>query len=219
MFSKLTSITFFGLIVGGAILISLLEWSGFLQDKSWHESFFYALFMSSTTRSGGFTTMDVTAFSEPTLLLLSLLMFIGASPSSVGGGIRTTTITILVLFVWSFARCRRSIKVLEREIHPDDILKASAVFLLGSLICMLSIFILMISEDFTLIEIIFEVCSAFGSVGLSLGITAELSEFGKVIIMILMFIGRVGITALLFFMRKRMETDTFHYPKERIIIG
>ncbi len=85
---------------------------------------------------------------------------------------------------------------------------------------MLSVFVLMISEDFTLIQIIFEVGSAFGSVGLSLGITSQLSEFGKaVIIMLLMFIGRVGITALLFFMVKKIETETFHYPKERIIIG
>ncbi len=219
LFTKLTSITFLGLIVGGTVLILLLEWKEFLQDKSWHESLFYALFMSSTTRSGGFTTMDVTAFTEPTLLLLSLFMFIGASPSSVGGGIRTTTIAIMVLFVWNYARGRRSIKVFEREIHPDDILKASAVMVLGSVICLLSIFMLMVSEDFTLIEIIFEVCSAFGSVGLSLGITAELSEFGKVVIMILMFIGRVGITSLLFLLGKRMETENFHYPKERISIG
>ncbi len=219
LFTKLTSITFLGLIVGGTLLILLLEWKGFLQGKSWHESLFYALFMSSTTRSAGFTTMDVTAFSEPTLLLLSLLMFIGASPSSVGGGIRTTTVAIMFLFVWNFARGRRSIKVFEREIHPDDVLKSSAVMLLGSLICMLSVFVLMISEDFTLIQIIFEVGSAFGSVGLSLGITAQLSEFGKTVIMLLMFIGRVGITALLFFMVKKIESDTFHYPKERIIIG
>lgn len=219
LFTKLTSITFLGLVVGGTSLILLLEWNGFLREKSWYESFFYGLFMSSTTRSGGFATMDVADFSEPTLLLLSLLMFIGASPSSVGGGIRTTTVAIMVLFVWNFARGRRSIKVFEREIHPDDVLKASAVMVLGSLICLFSVFLLMISEDFTLIQIIFEVGSAFGSVGLSLGITAELSEFGKVVIMILMFIGRVGITALLFFLGKRIETDNFHYPKERVIIG
>ena len=175
--------------------------------------------MSSTTRSGGLTTMDVTAFTEPTLLLLSLFMFIGASPSSVGGGIRTTTVAIMVLFVWNYARGRRSIKVFEREIHPDDVLKATAVMILGTLICVVSIFVLMVSEDFSMIEIIFEVCSAFGSVGLSLGITAELSEFGKVVIMILMFIGRVGITSLLFLFGKGWETETFHYPKERISIG
>lgn len=219
LFTKLTSITFVGLIFGGTILILFLEWNSFLEGKSWHESLFYALFMSSTTRSGGFTTMDVTAFSEPTLMLLSLFMFIGASPSSVGGGIRTTTVAIMVLFVWNYARGRRSIKVFEREVHPDDVLKATAVMVLGTLICVVSTFLLMISEDFSMIEIIFEVCSAFGSVGLSLGITSELSEFGKVVIMILMFIGRVGITSLLFFMGKRMETETFHYPKERISIG
>lgn len=219
LFTKLTSITFVGLIFGGMFLILLFEWDAFLESKSWHESLFYALFMSSTTRSGGLTTMDVSEFTDPTLLLLSFFMFIGASPSSVGGGIRTTTVAIMVLFVWNYARGRRSIKVFEREIHPDDVLKATAVMFLGTLICVVSIFILMISEDFSMIEIIFEVCSAFGSVGLSLGITAELSEFGKVVIMILMFIGRVGITSLLFLFGKGMEAETFHYPKERISIG
>lgn len=86
LFTKLTSVTFFSLIIGGAILIFLLEVRGFFQGKSWHEAFFYSLFMSSNTRSGGLTTMNVSDFSEPTLLLMSILMFIGASPSSVGGG-------------------------------------------------------------------------------------------------------------------------------------
>lgn len=219
LFTKLTSVTFFSLIVGGTILIYLLEFNGFFKNKNWHESFFYSLFMSSNTRSGGLATMNVSDFSEPTLLLLSILMFIGASPSSVGGGIRTTTLAIMILFLWNFMRGRRSIKVFKREIHPDDIRKATAVMIMGSLLCIMAVFILSITENFTLMQIIFEVCSAFGSVGLSMGITPDLSNTGKIVIMIIMFIGRVGITSLLYIIGHKEVTENFHYPKERVIIG
>ncbi|MFD4928210.1 TrkH family potassium uptake protein [Peribacillus butanolivorans] len=219
LFTKLTSVTFLCLIIGGTILIFLLEMNRFLKDKSWHESFFYSLFMSSNTRSGGLTTMNVSDFSEPTLLLMSILMFIGASPSSVGGGIRTTTLAIMILFLWNFMRGRRSIKVFKREIHPDDIRKATAVMIMGSLLCIMAVFILAITENFTLMQIIFEVCSAFGSVGLSMGITPELSNIGKIVIMIIMFIGRVGITSLLYIIGHKEVTENYHYPKERVIIG
>ena len=175
--------------------------------------------MSSNTRSGGLATMNVSDFSEPTLLLLSILMFIGASPSSVGGGIRTTTLAIMILFLWNFMRGRRSIKVFKREIHPDDIRKATAVMIMGSLLCIMAVFILSITENFTLMQIIFEVCSAFGSVGLSMGITPDLSNTGKIVIMIIMFIGRVGITSLLYIIGHKEVTENFHYPKERVIIG
>ncbi|MCM3165482.1 TrkH family potassium uptake protein [Peribacillus frigoritolerans] len=219
LFTKLTSVTFFSLIVGGTILIYLLEINGFFKGKNWHELFFYSLFMSSNTRSGGLATMNVSDFSEPTLLLLSILMFIGASPSSVGGGIRTTTLAIMILFLWNFMRGRRSIKVFKREIHPDDIRKATAVMIMGSLLCIMAVFILSITENFTLMQIIFEVCSAFGSVGLSMGITPDLSNTGKIVIMIIMFIGRVGITSLLYIIGHKEVTENFHYPKERVIIG
>ncbi|MFJ7639270.1 TrkH family potassium uptake protein [Peribacillus sp. NPDC097206] len=219
LFTKLTSVTFFGLIIGGSILIYLLEIKGFFHGKSWHESLFYSLFMSSNTRSGGLSTMIVSEFSEPTLLLMSILMFIGASPSSVGGGIRTTTLAIMILFLWNFMRGRKSIKVFKREVHPDDTRKATAVMIMGSLLCILAIFVLTISENFTLMQIIFEVCSAFGSVGLSMGITPELSNVGKVVIMIIMFIGRVGITSFLYIIGHKEVTENYHYPKERVIIG
>jgi potassium uptake TrkH family protein len=219
LFSKITTTTFFGLIVGGTLCIAMFELNGFFSGKTWHETFFYSLFMSSNTRSGGLSTMDPSDFSEPTQLLMSVMMFIGASPSSVGGGIRTTTFAIMILFLWNFVKGNSTIKVFKREIHEEDIHKAFAVLLMGSGLCLLAIFILSISENFTLMEIIFEVCSAFGSVGLSLGITSELSTTGKIVIMILMFIGRVGITSLLYMLGRKEKTDNYHYPTERIIIG
>ncbi|WP_042350449.1 TrkH family potassium uptake protein [Bacillus massiliigorillae] len=219
LFAKLTSVTFFALIIFGTFMIILLEFNHFFQGKSWHESFFYAFFQSVSTRSGGLSTMDVSQFSEPTLLLLSGLMFIGASPSSVGGGIRTTTLALNVLFLYHFARGNKRIKVFKREISEIDIRKAIVVSLTGFSICVGAVFTLSITESFTLTEILFEVCSAFGTTGLSMGITPDLSTFGKFVLIVCMFIGRVGIVTFIFMIGGKEKQVKYRYPEERIIIG
>ncbi|WP_153126122.1 TrkH family potassium uptake protein [Peribacillus tepidiphilus] len=219
LFTKLTTLTFLFLIVGGTIAILILERQHFFSDKEWHQSFFYALFQSVSTRSGGLATMNVDEFTSPTLLLLSALMFIGASPSSVGGGIRTTTFALNLLFLYHFAKGTNSIKIFKREIHDEDIHKSLAVSMMGIFICFSAVMILSLTENFTLLEIIFEVCSAFGTTGLSMGITSELSSFGKWVIIVLMFIGRVGIISFLFMIGGKEKRVNYNYPKERIIIG
>ncbi|MBM6618116.1 TrkH family potassium uptake protein [Bacillus suaedaesalsae] len=219
LFTKLTTTTFFLLVIIGTLLIYLLEAKHFLADKSWHESLFYSLFQSVSTRSGGLATLNVPDLSEPTLLIMSVLMFIGASPSSVGGGIRTTTLALNVLFLFHFARGNRSIKVFNREIHEEDIHKSVAVTIMAVLICTTSVIILTITEPFSLTSIIFEVTSAFGTSGLSMGITPELSTIGKCVIIFLMFVGRIGILISLFVLGGREKKSNFHYPKERVIIG
>ncbi|BBU39051.1 MAG: TrkH family potassium uptake protein [Bacillaceae bacterium] len=219
LYTKLTTVTFFALVVIGTILIYLIESSNYLSDKSFLESFFYALFQSATTRSTGLYTMDVSMFSETTLLIMSIFMFIGASPSSVGGGVRTTTVAVILLVAFHFAKGSSTVKVFKREIHPDDIKKSIAVMTVSVILCLTSIVILSATERFTLMEIIFEVCSAFGTTGLSLGITSELSPIGKIIIMIMMFIGRIGILSFIFLIGKQRKEANYHYPKERVIIG
>lgn len=219
LFSKLTSLTFFLLIVSGTIVIFALEYNHFFKDMTWHESFFYSLFQSTTTRSAGLATMDVAEFSTPTLLFISGLMFIGASPSSVGGGIRTTTFALNILFLFHYARGNRSIKIFKRELHEEDIIKSLIVTTMALLICFVSIIFLSVTEPFSLLEITFEVCSAFGTTGLSMGITPELSTPGKFLIILLMFIGRVGILTFLFLIGKKGAEANYHYPKERVIIG
>lgn len=220
LFTKLTTITFMGLIVSGTLLILILEFNHFFAGRSWHESFFYALFQSVTTRSGGLATMDVSEFTLPTLLVICGLMFIGASPSSVGGGIRTTTFALNLLFLFHFARGKKSIKIFKRELHEDDIIKSLVVTMMAFIICSVSIIILSITEQHhSLIEIVFEVCSAFGTVGLSMGITPDLSVIGKFLIIINMFIGRVGILTFLFLLGTKGAEVNYHYPKERVIIG
>ncbi|MDQ0270817.1 TrkH family potassium uptake protein [Cytobacillus purgationiresistens] len=220
LFTKITTITYAGLLIFGTLIIILFEFQHFFQGKSWHESFFYAFFQSATTRSGGLATMDVSEFTMPTLLVMSVLMFIGASPSSVGGGIRTTTFALNILFIWHFARGTRDIKIFRRELHHEDILKSLVITILATIMCFSAVMIMSITDkQFQLIEIIFEVCSAFGTTGLSMGITPDLSTGGKIIIMILMFIGRIGLTSFLFIIGGKEQKTNYHYPKEKIIIG
>lgn len=220
LFTKLTTSTFFLLLLIGTVLILLFESNHFFAGKSWHESLFYALFQSVTTRNGGLATMDVSQFSLPTLVMICGLMFIGASPSSVGGGIRTTTFAILILSIFSYARGRQSIKIFKREIDPEDVTKAFVVISTAMLVCISAVCLLAYLEpSFTLIQILFEVCSAFGTTGLSMGITPELSTGGKAVIIFLMFVGRIGIFSFLFLIRGTKDKERYHLPKEKVIIG
>jgi potassium uptake TrkH family protein len=219
LFLKITTLTFLGLLIFGTVAIWVLEYNHFLSDKSLLDSFFYAFFQSTTTRSGGLATMDVNDFTDPTLFLMAALMFIGASPSSVGGGIRTTTFAINLLCLYHFARGRRAIRVFNRELHQDDIIKSLVVSIMAVLICFFAVLILMVTENQSLLAIIFEVASAFGTTGLSMGITPELSAIGKMVLIILMFIGRVGVISFLLIIGGKTEKESIHYPKERVIIG
>lgn len=219
LFTKVTTITFFSLIIVGTIVIFLLDMGNFFADKTWHEAFFYSLFQSVTTRSGGLSTMDITQLTEQNHLFMSLLMFIGASPSSAGGGIRTTTFALVIIFILTYARGGKSIRIFGREIYEEDLLKAVTVTLMAIILVFSSVFIISIVEPFSLTEILFEVTSAFGTVGLSLGITSDIGTFSKIILMLLMFIGRVGIITFLLMFRNNKKSGTYRYPKERIIIG
>ncbi|TFB13796.1 TrkH family potassium uptake protein [Filobacillus milosensis] len=220
LFTKLTTITFFLLILAGTILILFLERNGlFFADKSWHEKLFYSLFQSVTTRNGGLSTMDMNEFSSPTLVMMCILMFIGASPSSVGGGIRTTTFAIMVLTIYNFAKGKTSVKVFGREIEQEDIIGSFIVITTAGMLCVVGIITLNSIETFSLLSITFEVFSAFGTTGLSMGITPYLSTPAKCVIIVLMFVGRIGIFSFLFLLRSIGTRESYHYPKEKVIIG
>jgi len=218
LYTKLTTSTFLGLMVAGACLFYIFERNGILAGQSWHASFFSSLFYSITVRSCGFSTMDISGLHDPTLLLLSVLMFIGASPSSVGGGIRTTTFIVIILAVIAFMRGRMEVFVFRRELFREDVMKAFVVFFVGISLVTYSVLGLMVLERFTFMQILFEVCSAFGTTGISMGITSELSTASKYILMFLMFVGRIGIVPFLYLL-KRENRLGYRYPKEKMIIG
>jgi potassium uptake TrkH family protein len=219
LFSKVTTLTFFLLVMIGALFIYIGERTYFFANMNWHEIVFYSFFHSVSSRSGGLTTMDISLFAHPTLFMLAIMMFIGASPSSVGGGIRTTTLAVIFLKIKAFAMGQPEVKVMNRELHQSDVEKSFIVFTVAIGLVSSIILLLSMTESAPLLPIIFEVTSAFGTTGLSMGITPELSTFGKIIIAILMFIGRIGILSLLFLVKREERKANIHYAKENIIIG
>jgi Trk-type K+ transport system membrane component len=222
LFTKITSITFFGLLVAGTIGFWLMERQLFMEGKSWHAQLFYSLFSSVTTRSGGMATLDMAELGGGTQFFTSILMFIGGSPSSAGGGIRTTTFAVIILTLISVARSRKEVMVFRRTLKHEDVLKSFFVFAIACILCVVSVLILDITEvqRFPLSAILFEVGSAFGTCGLSLGITSQLSDAGKPILIMLMFIGRIGLLTLLYMFRNEKQRPLkVRYPEEKIIIG
>ena len=220
LFTKITTSIFGMLLVVGTIGILILESVNAFKGMSWHQTLFGALFHSVSSRSGGLVTIDITQFSDATNVFMSALMFIGASPSSAGGGIRTTTFAIAILFLINFARGKNTIQIFNREIELIDVFRSFAVlFLAGTMVIVATMLLIITEPNASIVEILFEITSAFGTCGMSLGLTSELSSIGKVIIMVLMFVGRVGLISFLFTIGGKTDPTKFHYPKERVIIG
>jgi Trk-type K+ transport system membrane component len=219
LYSKITSITFLALLIAGFVIVLLSEQHGTLAGMPWHQKISVSFFQSLTTRNGGFSLVDISAYNTVTLLFFCLLMFIGASPSSCGGGIRTTTFAVLVLSMTSILRGRNNVKVFRRELYQEDIIKSLTVFFVAVMLVASAVITLSAIEDFSTTEILFEVCSAFGTTGLSMGITESLSTAGKAVIILVMFIGRIGLITLLLLFRRRKPEDRYHYVKEHIIVG
>ncbi|GEK32735.1 TrkH family potassium uptake protein [Kurthia sibirica] len=220
LFTKITTTTYAALFLVGTAVIFIVESFNSFQGMSWHKMLFASMFQSVSTRSAGLTTVDVSQFTDTTNIFMSFMMFIGASPSSVGGGIRTTTFAIAVLFLINFARGKEDIQVFGREIYLIDVYRSYVVIILASTMVLLSTMLLLLTEkSASLLQIIFEITSAFGTCGMSLGITTDLSSPGKCIIMVLMFVGRVGLISFLYSIGGKGDKPKYHYPKERVIIG
>ncbi|MCE7793427.1 TrkH family potassium uptake protein [Salipaludibacillus sp. CUR1] len=222
LFTKITTATYFIVFAVGMVVLWMIERNEFYDGLSWHQQLFFSMFNSATARSGGLATMDVSQLTLASLLFLSALMIIGASPSSVGGGIRTTTLAVMFLTIRSFAMGRSDVKVFGREIHQEDRQKAFivlSVFIVGLFLSIILIAAFEGSREIELMAIIFEASSAFGTCGLSMGITPDLSLPSQITLMVLMLIGRVGLVAFLFSIRAREKKTLYKYPTERIIIG
>ncbi|EMW6034917.1 TrkH family potassium uptake protein [Enterococcus faecium] len=220
LFTKLAVLAFVILFVSGTVLIYLLEKDHLFQDSNMSVKWINSMFYSITTRNAGLQIHDLGDFQITTLIIFSLLMFIGCSPSSVGGGIRTTTVAIIGLYLYSFLKSEDNINIFGRRIDQDDVRKSVVVFMLSLDMCFFCIVFLSATEEQTLISIIIEVTSAFGTTGLSLGITGDLSVVGKITIATLMFIGRIGMLyTLMLFVPKETRDLGYEYPSEKIIIG
>lgn len=184
-----------------------------LSDKIW-ASYFQAV----SPRTAGFNTLDIGSLHEATITFMLLLMFVGAGSASTGGGIKLTTFIVIVLSVLTFLRDKRQITIGNRAIKEKVIVRSLAISTISLLFIFLGIFILNISEPEPFLKILFEVISAFGTVGLSMGITANLSELGKIIIVFIMFLGKLGPLTLAFSLAKPNK-EKIGYPSEDILTG
>ena len=213
------------LVAVGSISFAILEWNGVMNGMSLYGKLTTSVFQS-VTRTSGFNTVDIGSVGIPMLLLFIILMFIGASSSSTGGGIKTSTLSVVLSDVWRTVRGLDHVHLYKRTIGPMLRSRAYSVlmfFLLGN---GLFLFILTITESpllssgqITFIDLIFEQVSAMGTVGLSTGVTPLLSPAGKIIISLSMFIGRVGTLTVAFALGGRAIKSHFKYPEGHTMIG
>ncbi|MCK4463081.1 MAG: Trk family potassium uptake protein [Candidatus Omnitrophica bacterium] len=214
------------LIVIGALSIFFMERNNVLAGATFKDRIFASLFQSFTSRTAGFNTVNIGNLLTPTLLVIVFLMFIGASPGSTGGGIKTCTFGILFATISTMLHNKDRVSVFKATIPKEVVRKALVVFFLAITWIFLSTIALLFIEQARLgnsgnyfMKILFEVTSAFGTVGLSTGITPHLSAFGKILIIVTMFVGRIGPLTAALAIALQQEKAIYTYPEERVMVG
>lgn len=212
-----------GLLLVGFLGLLLLEGRNpaTLGSLSPLGKFLAALFQAVTPRTAGFSTIPVGKLNCGTLFFLIFLMFIGASPGSTGGGVKTATFGTLLAATWAVSTGRREIAIFQRRLPYLIVFKSLAIILMGLGMLLTSTILLSLTEDKEFLSVLFEVASALGTVGLSTGITPHLSSWGKVIIIFTMFAGRVGplTLAVALGQQERERRYLVKYPEEKIMVG
>lgn len=225
--SRLVLLTSGFLIIFAAVMIYLLEAQDALAGMTFLEGMWISLFQSVTARTAGFNTIDLNVFRDPTLFLFLFLMFIGASPGSAGGGVKTTSLAIFIGILYNRIRGSDHTNMFRRTVPEEATTKALALVMLAIILIATALFALLIVESPHVIaedprnflRVTFETFSAFGTVGLSMGATGELTEAGKIIVIVLMFIGRVGLLTVAFAIAHRRHRVEIRYSEENIMIG
>lgn len=224
---KLVLIVTFSLFILGALLTFAMERSNVLAGMPLPDQIMASIFQS-ITRTAGFVTVDFHEFTNGSLYLYILLMFVGAAPGSVGGGIKVTTFGILIALVFSRLKARDTVNIMKRTV-PDEIVSRSLSIMFVSVqIIVIFTMVLLYTESGgptsplhreMFMRIMFETVSAFGTVGLSAGATGHLSEFGKVAITLLMLIGRLGPLTITLAVGRRVARGRFQYSEENVMVG
>lgn len=217
--TKIVLITTGVLIVGGAILYGIFERNHLMAGMNGYERSMTSLFASVTARTAGYNTVDLGAMSQASKMLTVVLMFIGGSPGSTAGGIKTTTIVVIIVYIWSNLRNASGCNILGRRIGDEDIKKASMVLGLNLGLSVIALLLICGVQQFEMDDLMLEVFSAIGTVGLSTGLTRQLNVFSQVVIMLLMYCGRIGsMTFALTFAYKKKQAP-LQYPAEHINVG
>lgn len=218
--TRIVLITTFLLSVFGTIFFYYFEYNNTLKNHSDIGKLITAFFGAVTPRTAGFNSIDTAALTFPTLMIIIILMWIGASPASTGGGIKTSTFAIATLNFFSIAKGKDRIEVFNRELSDISIKRAFSIMTLSLMVIGTSIFLIASFEnDKTLMSVAFETFSAYSTVGLSLGITPHLSAASKLVIIATMFIGRVSMLTILIALLRKVKHLNYKYPTEEILIN
>jgi len=219
--TKIVLYTTLVIVSGGALIFYLLEQNNTLAPLGgFGKSLFASLFQIVTSRSAGFNRLDVSMFSVPALLLIMLVMFVGASPGSTGGGIKTSTAFVIFKSVAATIRGRKSIEFQKKTIPFEIVDKAYSIVVMSLIIILISLFALTIAEpQFPFISLLFESVSSFSICGLSMGCTPELSDIGKLILVLDMYIGRIGTLSIAFALARRVRETQHQYPNTYFMVG
>jgi len=209
------------LILIGALAMLIFEFTNAktIGELGWGGKLFASFFQSVTTRTAGANTVDISSLRQASLFFMIIFMFIGASPGSTGGGIKTTTFVTLVGAVIAMIRGRDDIVLFRYRLARERIFKALTITMISLALVMTVTMVLCTIEDREFLRILFEAVSAFGTVGLSIGLTPELTDAGKLIIALTMFAGRLGPLTLAYALGPRKDRELYRHPEGKIIIG
>lgn len=207
------------LVVGGTIVFYLLESNGSLSGMAEGEKWLASAFMAVGPRTAGMSTVPASEMSEGGVFLTKLFMFIGGNPCSTAGGAKTTTVFIFLVSAISSARRNNQVIIAKKRIDNENIRQASAILAIYLLFTLVSVVLICAVEPFTANEVSYEVISAIATVGLSFGITPSLTLFSKIILMLLMFLGRVGAMSLIIMLTEGKKNVPSNRPVDKILVG
>ncbi len=224
--TRMVLTTSFFLIVSGAVSIYLLERNSGLAALSLNGKILAAFFQSVTARTAGFNTLNIPSLGAATLFIILMLMFIGASPGSCGGGIKTTTLAVFFGIMKSKIKGMRYVSYWKRTLPEETVSRVLAIFILAVLTVSAGLLVLLVTQGGPnesireyFLTYLFEAVSAFATVGLSMGITSSLTISGKFVIIVLMLLGRVGLLTVAYVVTRRKKKITYKYAEERVMIG
>ena len=219
--SKIVLLTTLALIVVGTGAIWAMESGNVdtLGSLTTSQQVMASYFQAVTPRTAGFNTLPIDKMHESTLFVIIMLMFVGASPASTGGGIKTTTLAVILMTTWNLVRGKEDLVIFNRRIEDRVIYKAFIILTIGVIWVCGGTFFISYFEDARFLNMFFEVMSAFATVGLSTGETQKICDASKIVLILTMFAGRVGVLTFAMALMNRHKVSNIKYPKERIMIG
>ncbi|HAS36482.1 MAG TPA: hypothetical protein DCS15_08335 [Flavobacteriales bacterium] len=224
--SQVSLITAALLIFGGAFFFFIFEMDNTLQGKDSFSAIVASVFQSISLRTAGFNTVDLTQMSMPFIIVCLVLMFIGGASSSTAGGIKTSTFSVVVLSAYSTIRGKKNIELFKKRIPAGVVFRSHSIFMFALSGIILGIFLLSITESellssgqFRMMDLVYEEVSAFSTVGASTGVTPYLSNAGKVVVMISMYVGRLGTLTVAYALSRNIASTNYTYPKESFMVG